>query len=128
MFESRSGNLPLLKHACGKSDWLLCWHYILAKVNLRECISHMPLQSLNKTAHSGFETQRRCHQKSKTRVSVAPQMAMCPTKFKKKRSNNLIEFFTMLVKLDELDKNIFQKFKRLDQDLNPHCLLSRQAL
>ena len=30
-------------------------------------------QSVNKTAHSGIETQRRRHQKSKTGVSVTPQ-------------------------------------------------------
>ena len=30
--------------------------------------------------HSGFETQRRHDQKSKTGVSVAAQMEMCPTK------------------------------------------------
>ena len=34
---------PLLKHACGEGDWLLCWHYTLAKcvapqVNLRKSI------------------------------------------------------------------------------------------
>ena len=36
-------------------------------------------QSANKAAHSGFETERRPHQKSKTGVSVATQMDMCPT-------------------------------------------------
>ena len=35
-------------------------------------------ESMNKAAHSGFETQRRRHQKSKTGVSVFPQMEMCP--------------------------------------------------
>ena len=56
---------------------------VAPEVNLRECISHMPLQSSNKASHSGFETQRRCHQKSKTGVSVAPKMDMCPTKILK---------------------------------------------
>ena len=27
-----TGNLPLVKHASRESDWLLCWHYTLAKV------------------------------------------------------------------------------------------------
>ena len=54
---------------------------IAPEVNLREPVSHTPLQSLNKAAHSGFETQRRHHQKSKTGVSVAPQMKMYPTNF-----------------------------------------------
>ena len=34
---------------------------VAPEVNLRKCISHMPLQSLNKAAHSGFEIQRRHH-------------------------------------------------------------------
>ena len=42
-------------------------------VNLRECVTYMPLPSANKAACSGFQTQRRCHQKFKTGVSVAPQ-------------------------------------------------------
>ena len=42
-------------------------------VNLMEDTIHMPPTSVNKAAHSGFETQRRCHQKSKMGVSVAQQ-------------------------------------------------------
>ena len=30
---SNPGIPPLLKHACGEGDWLLCWHYTLAKVS-----------------------------------------------------------------------------------------------
>ena len=57
---------------------------VTPEVNLREHISHTPLQSSNKAVHSGFETQRRHHQKSETGVSVAPKMDMCPTKILKK--------------------------------------------
>ena len=46
---------------------------VTLEVNLKECIAHMPPPSMNKAAPSGFETQRRHHQKSKTGVSVAPQ-------------------------------------------------------
>ena len=46
---------------------------VTPEVNLRECVACMPPPSANKDAHSGFETQRRHHQKSKTGVSVAPQ-------------------------------------------------------
>ena len=53
---------------------------VAPEVNLGEHISRMPLQSSNKAAHSGFETQRRHHQKSETGVSVAPKMDMCQTK------------------------------------------------
>ena len=37
-------------------------------------------------AHTGFETLRRCHHKSKTGVSVAPQKDICPLFLKKERN------------------------------------------
>ena len=46
---------------------------VAPEVNVREHVTHTPLPSANKAAHSGFETQRRHHQKSKIGVSVAPQ-------------------------------------------------------
>ena len=55
---------------------------VTPEVNLRECVTPLPLPSSNKAAHSGFETQRRHHQKFETGVSVAPKMDMCPTKKK----------------------------------------------
>ena len=50
---SNSGIPPLLKHACGEGNWLLCWQYTPAKgvaleVNLRERILCTPLPSVNK--------------------------------------------------------------------------------
>ena len=30
---------PLRKHTCGEGDWLLCWHYTLAKVSYQRWIS-----------------------------------------------------------------------------------------
>ena len=33
---------------------------VAPEVNLKEHVTHMPLPSANKAAHSGFETQRRC--------------------------------------------------------------------
>ena len=56
---------------------------VAPEVNLREHISDMPPQSLNKAAYSGFKTQRKHHKKSETGVSVAPKMDMCPIKIKK---------------------------------------------
>ena len=41
------------------------------EVNFREYVTHTPLLIMNKAAQSGFETQIRCHQKSKTGVSEA---------------------------------------------------------
>ena len=55
---------------------------VTSKVNLRDHATHMPPPNANKAAHSGFETQRRHHQKSKTGVSVAP----CPPKILKKEA------------------------------------------
>ena len=44
-----------------------------------------PLPSSKKAAHSGFETQRRRNQKSKTGVSVAPQKGLMSSKNLKKK-------------------------------------------
>ena len=43
---------------------------VAPEVNLRECVTYKPLPSVNKDAHSDFETQRRHHQKSKTGVTL----------------------------------------------------------
>ena len=59
---------------------------VTPKVNLRECVIHMPLLSVNKAVHSDFETQRRHHQKSKAGVSVAPQKGLMSYKNKKIKS------------------------------------------
>ena len=62
--------LPLLKHACG--EWQLAAMLSVKRlagvapdVNLRDS-SCIPLPSGKKAAHSGFEAQRRHHQKFKT--------------------------------------------------------------
>ena len=47
-------------------------------MNLIDCVTHIPPPNANKAAHSGFETQRRCHQKSKIGVSVAHKKDLCP--------------------------------------------------
>ena len=43
------------------------------------------VRNANKAAHSGFKTQRKHHQKSKTGVPVAPKKDMCPPKTLKKK-------------------------------------------
>ena len=73
----QSSILTLLKDACGE-QWpaamlaIKRFAGVIPEVNLWEHISHMSQPRANKTVHSGFETQRRCHQKSKTWISVAP--------------------------------------------------------
>ena len=70
-----SSILPLLKHTCGgtvTSQYTGHQEGVAPEVNLMECTSYTPLISVNKAAHSGFETQRRRHQKSTTGVLVAP--------------------------------------------------------
>ena len=44
---------------------------VTPEVNLRKYVTHICLSSVSKAVRSGFETQRRCRQKSKTGVSVA---------------------------------------------------------
>ena len=39
---------------------------VAPEVNLRECVTCMPVPSANRDAHFGFETQRKCYGKSKT--------------------------------------------------------------
>ena len=48
---------------------------VVAEVNLSQCITHMPQPSVEKDAHSGFETQKGHHQ-FKTGVSVVPQQGL----------------------------------------------------
>ena len=67
---------------------------VTPEVNLRECVTCRPLQSVNKAAHSGFETQRSRHHKSKTGVSVAPQKDFCSPKIKK--NNKDVRLFALM--------------------------------
>ena len=46
---------------------------VTPEVNLMEHVTHMPLPTANKAAHSGFENHRTHYHKSKTRISVTPQ-------------------------------------------------------
>ena len=59
---------------------------VAPEVDLRERTLCLP-QNANKAAHSGFETQTRHQQKSKTGAPVAPKMDMCPPKTLKKKKN-----------------------------------------
>ena len=47
---------------------------VILEVNLKEHVTCTPPSSMNKAAHSDFETHRRCHQKSKTGLSVPPSL------------------------------------------------------
>ena len=60
---------------------------VAPEVNLKECISCTPLLNANKAFHSGFESERRHHQKLKTGKSVAPQKDLCPPKFFLKKTS-----------------------------------------
>ena len=60
---------------------------VAPEVSLRRCVTCMSPASMNKVAHSGFETQRRHHQKSKTGVLMVPQKGLMSSKiFLKKLS------------------------------------------
>ena len=76
-FDCYAGCLPFPFESCGEQQLATIlvvrrWAGVVPEVNLREHTLHMPLPSANKAAHSAFETQRRCHQKFKPGVSVAP--------------------------------------------------------
>ena len=56
-----------------------CWQRIcfqigntVVNISFLGNLTHMPLPSVNKAAHSGFEIQKRHHQKSKTRDISGP--------------------------------------------------------
>ena len=53
----------------------------------------MPPPRANKAAHSGFETQRRHHQKSRTGVSVGTQKGLMSSKNFLKKSHQIVESF-----------------------------------
>ena len=63
---------------------------VAPEVDLREHVTHTPLPSV----HPGFESKMRCHQKSKTGLSVAPQKGLM---FSKKNLKNYFYFKTCLL-------------------------------
>ena len=66
---------------------------VTPEVNFREHVTRTPLPITNKAVHSGFETLKRCHQKSKTVVSVAQQKRLYVLqKSKKKFKKGYITF------------------------------------
>ena len=71
-------------------------------------ISHIPLPSANKAAHSGFESQRRHHQKMKTGVSVAHQKGLMFSK-------NFLDFFLKkgMLKMSK----VIKKLRKLKQGI-----------
>ena len=73
---NRTGCVPAAKRSAS----------VVPEVDLGELYITFALHNANKAAHSGFETQRIDHQKSKIGVTVAPKKDMCPPKtfFKKK--------------------------------------------
>ena len=53
---------------------------VAPEANLREHVICTHLPSANKAAYSGFETQKRHHQKPKTGISVASQKGLMSSK------------------------------------------------
>ena len=65
------------------------WQYVAPEMDRRECTLHLPPQCESGRTHSGFETQRRHHQKSKT-VQVAPKIGHANVSDKEKTKKELI--------------------------------------
>ena len=87
---------------------------VTPEVNLGEHLACMPLSSLNKAASSGFETQGRHHQKSKTKVSVAPQKGLVSSKNFKKI---LIRNFSCKTKRIGIKAFSYQVFERVHPEM-----------
>ena len=62
---------------------------VTPEVNLMDCILYIPLPSVNKAANSGFETQRRHHQKSETGTPLTPQKGLMSSIFFKKKGPHI---------------------------------------
>ena len=72
---AESGILLLLKHACEEKQLAAMLAIkmlagVAPEVNLMERISRMPLSSVNKAVHSGFEILWRRHQRAKVGVYI----------------------------------------------------------
>ena len=94
---SQARSMPDCRYKEGNSSAVILVTKRLAGVapqgNFKECVTCMPPPSANEVAHSGFETQKRHHQKSKTGVSVAPQKwPMSFKNFKKKGEQWLLDY------------------------------------
>ena len=70
-----------------------------SKKEIRVHVSCTPPPSANKAAHSGFQTQRRCHQKSKTGVSVGRESTYVLQKLK--QENRFRVRFSLFLGVDE---------------------------
>ena len=107
-FPIESGILPLLKHACGKvTDCHASCQEVSRCCTRSESLEHiscMPLPSVNKAAPSGFETQRRCHQKSKKKVSAVPQKRTWSYKIFFKKLP-LVTCFSLIICLESRQQN-----------------------
>ena len=62
-----------MKHFNNNDAYHLCAQEVLHKLRARE-------KARKRGIHPGFETQGRCHQKSRTGVSVAPRKGLMSSK------------------------------------------------
>ena len=84
--DTRLSYTPLLKHTCGEVTGCHVGYQGVDRCHTRDEFHGMYIMK----CHSVFETQGKCHQKFKTRVSVAPQKDLCSPKIKK--NTNYIYF------------------------------------
>ena len=90
---------------------------VALEVNLREGISCMFPPSVNKAAPSGFETQRRHHQKSET---VTPKLDVSKKAFSYRKWPNhsevVVEFSLIGVEVS-IEFSDFSEFRQSDKSL-----------
>ena len=84
----KSCTLPLLKHACGESDWLAIYtgKGVALEVNLRERISHTPLQAWIRLPPLALKPRGDVTRSLKQGYPVAPKNGK---KFKKEKKSFL---------------------------------------
>ena len=88
---------------------------VALEVNLREHETYLPLPSTNKASYSGFETQRRCHQKSRTGIT---EKDLCPLKVGGVvRSSYYTDNHPMLFKLPLEFTNLTQQYTQADESV-----------
>ena len=83
------------------------------KVNLRECMS------LCTSAYSGFETRRRCHQKSKKGSQLVLKQNLCSPWFLKsiERIQQVLKFLKLYMILSALPQRLLKSITQVTQKL-----------
>ena len=98
-------DFEVLEQSCPRFNSTSSHFNSISKIFKKLSTSRMSPPSANKAADSGFETQRRCPQKSKTGVSMAPKNAYANQKNFLKKSSLIFGFSYTVSGLQNLQEN-----------------------